>query len=235
MEASRWPLVEDSREREALILSLMASMFGAVIVLANVAAGVKLEVVLGLVVPAGTLAYAVTFIITDIVDELWGKRRAVYIVWGGLAAEIIMLVLIGIEYRIPALNPSQEELFKTVFSSQPRIVLASIIAYLVSQHHDVWAFWKLREFTRGRLLWLRNNASTMVSQLIDTTIFITIAFAGTVTGTVLVNMILATWLFKVLVAALDTPVVYAGVSLIRNYVRQDMDSLMQGRTGIIKQ
>jgi len=227
--------VEDSREREALILSLMASMFGAVIVLANVAAGVKLEVVLGLVVPAGTLAYAVTFIITDIVDELWGKRRAVYIVWGGLAAEIIMLVLIGIEYRIPALNPSQEELFKTVFSSQPRIVLASIIAYLVSQHHDVWAFWKLREFTRGRLLWLRNNASTMVSQLIDTTIFITIAFAGTVTGTVLVNMILATWLFKVLVAALDTPVVYAGVSLIRNYVRQDMDSLMQGRTGIIKQ
>ncbi len=227
--------MEDSREREALILSLMASMFGAVIVLANVAAGVKLEVVLGLVVPAGTLAYAVTFIITDIVDELWGKRRAVYIVWGGLAAEIIMLVLIGIEYRIPALNPSQEELFKTVFSSQPRIVLASIIAYLVSQHHDVWAFWKLREFTRGRLLWLRNNASTMVSQLIDTTIFITIAFAGTVTGTVLVNMILATWLFKVLVAALDTPVVYAGVSLIRNYVRQDMDSLMQGRTGIIKQ
>ncbi|MCE4612707.1 MAG: queuosine precursor transporter [Desulfurococcales archaeon] len=208
-----------SRDRELLVLSVFASVFGAVIVFANIAAGVKLESVLGLVVPAGTIAYAITFIITDIVDELWGKKRAVYIVWGGLAAELAMLGLIGIDYRIPAIDPESQELYKTVFSPQYRIVLASIVAYLVAQHHDVWAFWKLRELTGGRLLWLRNNVSTMASQLIDTTIFVTIAFAGEYPLAVLANMIFATWAFKVLIAAVDTPVVYAGVSLVRNYVQ----------------
>jgi uncharacterized integral membrane protein (TIGR00697 family) len=225
-----------SREREALVLSILASMFGAVIVFANIAAGVKLESVLGLVVPAGTLAYAITFIITDIVDELWGKRKAVYIVWGGLAAELIMLALIGIEYRIPAFDPGQQDLFERVFSPQFRIVLASIVAYLVAQHHDVWAFWKLRELTGGRLLWLRNNVSTTASQFIYTVIFITIAFAGTVPMAVLANMILATWGFKVLIAALDTPVVYAGVALIRGYIQGVPENMARGgKTGVIRQ
>ncbi len=205
-------------ERDLVVLIVLSGLFGATIVFANIAAGIKLVEFLGLVVPAGTIAYSITFPVTDIVDEVYGKRRAVYIVWAGLVAEIVMLILIGLDYFMPAIEPAQQQLFEKVFSPQLRIVLGSIVAYLVSQHHDVWAFWKWREITKGRWLWLRNNASTMVSQLIDTSIFTTIAYYGTVPLNVLLNMVFSMWLFKVLIAALDTPFVYLGITLVRRYV-----------------
>ncbi|RLG87177.1 MAG: VUT family protein [Thermoprotei archaeon] len=205
-------------ERDLLVLTLFSGVFGAAIVFANIAAGVKLINFFGFIVPAGTIAYSVTFPITDIVDELYGKRKAVYIVWAGLAAELVMLLLIALDYIQPPLEPSQQQLYERVFSPQLRIVLGSIVAYLISQHHDVWAFWKWREVTNGRHLWIRNNASTMVSQLIDTSIFTTIAFYGVVPLPDLANMVLSMWLFKVLIAALDTPFVYAGVRLVKRYV-----------------
>ncbi len=205
-------------EKDLLVLTIFSGIFGASIVFANIAAGVKLVCFLGLIVPAGTIAYSVTFPITDIVDEIYGKKRAVYIVWAGLAAEIITLALIAMDYLLPPLEPKQQELYNMVFTPQYRIVLASIVAYIVSQHHDVWAFWKWREITGGRFLWVRNNASTMVSQLIDSAIFTTIAFYGKVPIGDLINMVLSLWLFKVIVAALDTPFVYLGVSLIEKYV-----------------
>ncbi len=205
-------------EKDILVLTIFSGIFGASIVFANIAAGVKLVCFLGLIVPAGTIAYSVTFPITDIVDEIYGKKKAVYVVWAGLAAEIITLALIAVDYLLPPLEPEQQELYNMVFTPQYRIVLASIVAYIVSQHHDVWAFWKWREITGGRFLWVRNNASTMVSQLIDSAIFTTIAFYGKVPIGDLINMVLSLWLFKVIVAALDTPFVYLGVSLIEKYV-----------------
>lgn len=208
---------ESLNERDVIMLVLFAGLFGASIVYANISAGVKLVEFLGLVVPAGTVAYSITFPITDIVDEVYGKRRAVYIVWAGLLAEIGMLILIGMDYLLPALEPGQQSLFERVFSPQLRIVLGSIVAYLASQHHDVWAFWKWREITHGKFLWIRNNASTMTSQLIDSAIFTTIAFYGTVPLDILLNMIVTMWLFKILIAALDTPFVYLGVKLVEKY------------------
>ena len=206
-------------ERDLLVFIIMAGLFGASIVFANIAAGIKLVNFLGMVVPAGTIAYSVTFPITDIIDEIYGKRRAIYIVWAGLIAEIVMLLLIALDLLLPAVEQAQQQLYVRVFSPQVRIVLASIIAYLVSQHHDVWAFWKWREITRGRWLWLRNNASTTVSQFIDTMVFTLIAFYGVVPESILVNMILSMWLFKVLIALLDTPFVYLGVHLLNKYVK----------------
>ncbi len=205
-------------ERDLLVLMVFSGVFGASIVFANIAAGVKLVDFFGFVVPAGTIAYSITFPVTDIVDEVYGRRRAVYIVWAGLAAEISMLVLVGAEALLPALEPGMQADYLRIFTPQLRIVLASIMAYLVSQHHDVWAFWKWREITGGRYLWIRNNASTMVSQLLDSTIFILVAFYGLEPLDILLNMIFSMWLFKVLVAALDTPFVYLGVMLVRRYV-----------------
>ena len=168
--------------------------------------------------PAGTIAYSVTFPITDIVDEVYGKRWAYRIVWGGLAAELAMLGLAVADSFIPPapfMTEAEVACAERVLGLQARIVLASVVAYLVSQHHDVWAFWKWRELTRGRWLWLRNNASTAVSQLIDSTLFTTIAFAGLVPPGALLSMILTMWLAKVIIAAADTPFVYLGVSLLR--------------------
>ncbi|MET1101253.1 MAG: queuosine precursor transporter [Pyrodictiaceae archaeon] len=212
--------VKDLEERDIKIVTILAGIFSASIVMANILAGVKLEnigVLLGLplIVPAGTIAYAWTFPITDIVDEVYGKRMALFIVWAGLAAELSMLLLIVLDLPIPAIEPAMQELYNKVFLIQPRIVLASIAAYIVAQHHDVWAFWKWREITRGKHLWIRNNASTIVSQLLDSSIFTTIAFAGLVSWQVLASMILTMWLFKVLIALLDTPFVYLGVMIIK--------------------
>lgn len=201
-------------ERDILILIIFSGVFSASIIFANIAAGIKLTDFLGLIVPAGTIAYSITFPITDIVDEVYGKRRAVYIVWAGLAAEIISLLLIGLEGVLPAIEAPMEEMYARVFYPQLRIVLASIIAYLISQHHDVWAFWKWREVTKGKYLWLRNNASTIISQLIDSTTFTTIAFIGIYDYTIIINMVLSMWLFKVIIALLDTPFVYIGVYFI---------------------
>jgi len=209
--------VKSLNERDLLILVIFSGIFGASIVFANIAAGIKLVDFLGFVVPAGTIAYSITFPITDIVDEVYGKRKAVYIVWAGLFAEIAMLVLIGAEALLPALEPDMQADYLRVFTPQVRIVLASIVAYLVSQHHDVWAFWKWREITRGKYLWIRNNASTMVSQFLDSAIFVFIVFYGIESMDILLNMIMSMWLFKVLIAALDTPFVYLGVSLVKRY------------------
>nr|MEB3816823.1 queuosine precursor transporter [Desulfurococcales archaeon] len=167
------------------------------------------------IVPSGTVAYAITFPITDIVDELYGKRRALYIVWGGLVAEVAMLGLFALILKTPPLEKEMVKRFSYVAKLQWRIVAASLAAYLASQHHDVWAFWKWREITHGKWLWVRNNASTMVSQLIDTVIFITIAFYGLYPNNVVGYMIVSQWLFKVGIAALDTPFVYAGVYFLR--------------------
>jgi len=212
-------------ERDLLILTLFSGIFGASIVFANIAAGIKLVNFLGFIVPAGTIAYSVTFPITDIVDEVYGKKRAVYIVWAGLAAELITLLLIGLDYIQPPLEPAQQQLYERVFAPQLRIVLGSIVAYLASQHHDVWAFWKWREVTKGKHLWIRNNASTMVSQLIDTSLFTLIAFYGVVQLPELINMVFSMWLFKVLIAAIDTPFVYAGVRFVKKFVETPITTL----------
>ncbi len=220
-------MTAESREA-TLPLILLSGMFGAVIVAANLLAGVKLEslfstVIAGIpieaIVPAGTIAYAITFPITDIVDEVYGKKKALWIVWAGLLAEIVMLVMVVIDFYIPPLTKDMQALYQKAFYLQPRIVLASIIAYLVSQHHDVWFFLKIREITKGRFLWLRNNLSTMLSQLYDTTIFITIAFAGAYEWDVVLFMILGTWVVKLIIALLDTPFVYLGVHLLKRYGR----------------
>ncbi len=206
----------DSRhlsEKDLLVLSIGAALIGGSLIYANIAAGVKLIDFLGFLVPAGTIAYAITFAVTDVVDEVYGKRVAVYLVWGGLAASLGYLFLVGIDMLLPAANDFG---FAEVFTPQFRIVAASIMAYLISQHHDVWAFWKIREATRGRFLWLRNNLSTVASQLIDSTIFLTLGLYGVILHTPgdLVNAIISMWLAKIVIALADTPVVYAGVMLV---------------------
>lgn len=226
-------------DRDLVILAVMSGLFGGAIVLANVMASVKFDKwVLGplvIMVPAGTIAYSITFPITDIVDEVYGKRAAMYIVWGGLAAELGMLALIPVEGLLPPLEEGMQELYSRIFEPQYRIILGSIVAYLASQHHDVWAFWKWREITRGRWLWLRNNASTMVSQLIDSTLFTTIAFAGTMTWSEVALTILSLWAAKLIIAAADTPFVYLGVWLIKGGEQPEaLSRLLKTIRGIVK-
>jgi len=207
------------RETGVKHLIYLNSIFMAALITANFTAGVKLVDLWGFIVPAGFVSYAITFTITDIIDEVYGKREGYWTVRAGFVASVVMLALVWLARIMPPLVPAMQETYVRAFDVTARIVFASMVAYLISQHHDVWAFhwWKIK--TKGKWLWLRNNLSTATSQLIDTVLFITIAFYGVVTADILLRMILSQWIWKVVIALADTPFVYLGVHLISGKVK----------------
>lgn len=169
----------------------------------------------------GIFLFPLTFLITDIVAEIYGPKATRAIVTGTLIVLGIVLATTALATVVPPASrfAEQNAAYVSVFRNSLRIMLASIVAFTLSQYHDVWAFdfWKKR--TNGRLLWLRNNASTVVSQLIDTVIFMLIAFWGTnerfTLAFVMGSMVPPYYLLKVLAAFVDTPLVYLGVSALR--------------------
>ena len=203
-----------------MILVVLATLFVTCLLVANIIA-VKLVAIGGWVVPAGVIAYPLTFLFTDVITELYGRRIASRVVWVGFGVSILMALLVYFGGLLPPAPFWEDQpAYKSVLGMVPRITLASMIAYLVSQHHDVFAFHFWRQKTKGRFLWLRNNASTMVSQALDTGAFITIAFWGTVPTGILTNMLLSQYVAKLVIAACDTPFCYLLVGLLRERVKQ---------------
>ena len=189
--------------------------FVTLLVVANIVA-VKPVALDGWVLPAGTIAYPFTFLVTDTISELYGRRVATRVVWYGFGLSAAMVILVYVAQVLPSAGFWEAQgAYETILGSVPRIVLGSMTAYLVSQHIDVLLFHQVRRLTYGRHLWLRNNASTMVSQAVDTALFISIAFAGEVPASVLWNMMATQYVVKLGVAAADTPLVYALVGWIR--------------------
>ena len=199
-------------QRAENYLSLLACIYAGSLVLAAIMAS-KIITVGRFVVPAGVLAYCLTFLITDVISEVWGKERARTVVIGGFITLVLVFVLTAMSILWPPAPfwPHQQS-YETILGSSARIMVASLTAYLFSQYHDVWAFHFWRRLTTERFLWLRNNASTVVSQFLDSVVFITIAFYGTMP---LAPLILGQWVVKVGIALLDTPFVYLLVYLLR--------------------
>lgn len=187
-------------------------IFAGGLVIASVLA-VKIIDVFGLFVPAGILAYSLTFIATDVISEVWGKQSANRVVLAGF----IMLAAVSLLIQLALLWPAapfwkNKGAFDSVLGSTFRVIAASLVAYLVSQFHDVWLFHILKRATNGRYLWLRNTLSTMISQFIDSFIFITIAFYGVMP---VWPLIVGQWAVKMAIAVLDTPVVYLLVRILK--------------------
>lgn len=164
----------------------------------------------------GSFAHAFTFPCTDAVAEVWGSKRARLMVYLGVVVYIIATVLIYIATLLPAAEGWQNnDAYITLFSAAPRIVAGSIIATLFAQLWDIYVFEWVKKKTGDRMLWLRNNVSTWGSQFFDTIIFYTIGFYGVIPNSVLQKVIIGSYLLKLLVALLDTPVVYLVVYWIR--------------------
>ncbi|PIF06325.1 MAG: hypothetical protein CSA36_02225 [Draconibacterium sp.] len=168
----------------------------------------------GVVATLGNIVYATSFLVTDILSENYGKREARKAVWIGFFSLISMTLLMNIALYFQPLAgdtfaQATHEATSTIFKLMPRIAIASLAAYLLSQRHDVWSFhfWKKR-FPDKRHLWLRNNLSTTVSQFIDSAVFVLIAFYGVFENNMLWEIFLTTYLLKWVVAAADTPFVY---------------------------
>ncbi len=202
-------MLSSTFERKAF--TLLTCLFISSLVIAAVVA-TKIINIFGFYAPAGVLAYSLTFISSDIISEIWGKERANEVIHCGFIALVAAICLSWLALHwTPAPFWNGQESFASVLSNTPRIVLASLIAYTVSQTHDVWLFHLIREKTDGKHLWMRNNLSTITSQLIDSTIFVSVAFYGILPIT---DIILGQWLAKIVIALLDTPIVYLGVLII---------------------
>lgn len=177
-------------------------------------------------VPAGVLAYALTFFASDCYAELYGRRPAQIMVNVGFGMNFVMLGLVWLAIAAPG-SPAGVDpaTFESVLGLSTNIVLGSLGAYIVSQNWDVIAFHAIGDWTDGEHLWLRNLGSTGTSQLIDTAIFVLLAFFVVPTAlgigqalpsAVLVQLIVGQYILKLLIALLDTPFVYAVVGYMRS-------------------
>lgn len=179
-------------------------------ILANIQAAKSIEL-FGLTTTAGSVLYASTFLSTDILSENHGKKSAQKAVWLGIIVTVLWLVGTQITlWFTPSGSDTIQPSLQQVFGTVPRICIASLIAYICSQTIDVilyHAIWK-RLGNKKAGLWIRNNGSTLVSQLIDSVVFVTIAFVGTVPVNVFFEIMFTTYLFKAIVAIMDTPFAY---------------------------
>ena len=179
-------------------------------ILANIQVCKSIEL-FGLTTTAGPVLYASTYLCTDILSERYGKDTAKRAVWLGVV--INLLWLFGTQltlWFIPASTDYIQPSLKVVFGMVPRICVASLLSYVISQRLDVFLYHFIWEKTgkTEKGLWLRNNGSTMLSQLADSVIFVTVAFAGTMPWNVFAQIMLTNYLFKVIVAVCDTPFAY---------------------------
>ena len=215
--------------KEKLFLFL-SGIFLTSLVLANIIGTTKFVYVFGLTVPAGVLAYPFTFLATDLICELYGKKRAQLLVWGGFTMNFFMLGLMMLgDYLIDASGISgATSTFENVYEFMIGNVIASMIAYLIAQSVDVRLFHFWKSLTKGKHLWLRNNLSTLVSQLVDTTAIMTVLYYANNLGSTiqsisdLVGLIFASYIFKVLVALFDTPLFYLGVWALKDKVSTEL-------------
>ena len=161
----------------------------------------------------GNILYAGGFLVTDILAENYGREYAKRAVKIGFFSLIVMTIIMQIAVNFTPSDVEEGILtfngVKRIFDFMPRIVIASLISYWVSQTHDIWAYEKWRErFSERKHIWIRNNMSTMVSQLIDNSLFTIIAFWGIYPKEVLLEIFITTYFMKFIVAVFDTPFVY---------------------------
>jgi len=201
-------------------LHFIKYLFITSILLANIIAA-KIIHIGGLIVPAAIILYPLTFLFTDVVSEIEGRKSAQDLVMMGFYMSVIMVLILFVGKILPpAPFWNHQEAYTAILGATPRIVVASMIAYLISQSHDVWAFHWWKQKTSDRHLWLRNNVSTIVSQLFDSVLFIVIAFGGTYELRTIGAMIISQYVVKVGIALLDTPFCYILVRLYGNYRKQ---------------
>lgn len=211
--------MKGKKGKAELKTDILLALFVAAIVAANLL-GNKITTILGVSVSVGIFSYPLTFLITDIIAEVHGKKRAFHFLIGGLASIILVLILVIISLKLKP-NPRfiYEQEYQTIFKLSTRMLIASLMAFATSQSHDIWAFHFWKKKTKGKFLWLRNNVSTIVSQFIDTSIFMFIAFyqiSPKFTIVFIFSLIIPYWIFKIVFALLDTPLCYIGVKWLKS-------------------
>ena len=201
----------------------LSAIFIASLVTCNLIANKFVTVDLGFkvfIVSAGILPYPLTFLVTDLISELYGQKKANLVVYSGFVASMFVLLFLWLGGQFNAIPSSivNDDIYNSVFQNAWRIIAASMIAYLFAQFIDVRIFHFWKRLTNGKHLWLRNNGSTIASQLVDTTLVIMILFVGVWESDQIISAIIDGWLFKMLMAAIDTPIIYGIIHLLKGKI-----------------
>ena len=170
----------------------------------------------------GIIAYPVTFIVTDLISELYGPRRANQVVLAGFFASVFTVILVYVAMAVPTadISPLDNATFEKVFGLSGPAFFGSMLAYLTAQFIDIRIFHFWKRLTEGKYLWLRNNASTMCSQLVDTSVILLIlCSAGVIPWESFYSLLWMGWMFKVFVALIDTPIIYFCLWLLKDKIQ----------------
>ena len=220
--------------------TVLAGIFIGALVITNAIAG-KFFVLFGQELSCGIIAYPVTFLVTDLISEIYGRKRANTVVGAGFVVSVFITLVVWIANYAPtyAESPVDAESFNIVFGLLPGVVLGSMIAYLASQFIDVQIFEFWRQLTDGKYMWLRNNGSTFFSQLVDTIMVVTIALViwPKVDGNPATDplgfetwqgIVFGQYVFKVGIAAIDTPLFYVATHYLTNWIQADPRTMGTG-------
>lgn len=197
-------------------------LFVSCLLTANVIAG-KLIVVAGVVLPVAVIVFPLSYILGDVLTEVWGYGAARRVIWLGFAGNALMVLAVWLGGQLPpAPFWKGDAAYQEILGQTPRILLASFLAYLGGEFANSFVLAKLKIATGGRWLWLRTIGSTVVGQALDTVVFIGLAFGGTVPGGVLLGIMAGQWGAKVLYEAAATPLTYAAVGWLK--AREGVDT-----------
>ncbi len=206
-------------EKSTRLLPVITALFVTALLTANIIA-VKLFVVAGVVLPAGVVVFPLSYLFGDVLTEVYGYAQARRVIWLGFFCNLLMVVAIYVGQVLPPAGFWQGQgAYESILGFTPRLLVASFIAYLIGEFANSFVLAKLKILTRGRWLWTRTISSTAVGQALDSSVFITIAFAGSVPD--LGSLILAQWLFKTLYEIVATPLTYVVVNRLKRAEKID--------------
>ena len=194
---------------------LVAALFVTSLIVSNIIA-VKLIDVAGMILPAAIIIFPISYILGDVLTEVYGFARARQVIWLGFLCNLFAVIAIFGGGLLPAAGfwPGQDA-YDMILGAVPRILAASFVAYLVGEFVNAYVLARLKVAMEGRHLWVRTIGSTLAGQLLDSAIFITIAFAGIMPAEILLGAIVTQWLVKSAYEALATPLTYAVVGFLK--------------------
>ncbi len=201
--------------RPSPVLLAMSALFVACLVTSNIVA-VKTARLGPLTAPAAIVLFPLTYLFGDVLTEVWGFATTRIVIWSGFLANIVAVGFIAAAIALPG-DPSfhDQSAYAAILGQSPRLVLASLVAYLCGEFLNSFVLAKLKVQTHGRWLWTRTVGSTLVGQGVDSAIFLSLAFAGELPGSVLLRSIASVWFLKVLYEVVATPLTYAIVIALK--------------------
>ncbi|MCD1654220.1 queuosine precursor transporter [Treponema zuelzerae] len=205
----------NNNTKKTSFLPVITGLFVGILVISNILAS-KMVQIGPFVFDGGTLLFPLSYIFGDILTEVYGYRESRKVIWTGLIMLVLMAVNVWLIGYLPA-EPSWvfQDDFNNILMLMPRIVIASIVAYFAGEWSNSAVLSRLKVATKGKRLWTRTIGSTLVGQLLDSTLFVFIAFTGIYPLSVLVVMALSNYLFKTVIEVVFTPATYIAVGFVK--------------------